>query len=81
MKAFVQTVRFKTIAAMTTCMALILAIGIFGVVAVSRLADNVKSSYTETTLPILDLEDVRAAQINVTFQRNWAVNSVIFCVN
>ncbi len=63
MKALVQTIRFKTIAATGTCTALILVIGFFGTIAVNRLADNVSSAYSETTLPILDLENVRAAQI------------------
>lgn len=65
MRALVQTIRFKTIAAMGTCTALILCIGVFGIASVYELNQNVKHSYTETTLPILDLENVRAAALDV----------------
>lgn len=64
MKAFAKTVRFKIMLAMGSCIALIVAIGAFGFSGVSTLNSNVSQSFDETTLPILDLSEVRASQLD-----------------
>jgi len=68
MSISLQSVRSKIIAAMVVSTALMLLIGIFSVVSVHRLNVNIKAAYTESTLPILDLEDVRAAQLDARLQ-------------
>lgn len=75
MMRLLQTVRFKILLAMGTCLIMISAVGLFGLSAIFRLNQNVSDSYTETTLPILDLEEVRAAQLDI--QANLARMQVV----
>jgi methyl-accepting chemotaxis protein len=68
MHTFVQSIKFKVVLAFSVCLALIITIGIFGLFGLSRLNSNMNESYTGNLVPILDLTDVRAAQLEIRLQ-------------
>ncbi|MCO4881222.1 methyl-accepting chemotaxis protein [Paraburkholderia caribensis] len=65
MANFVQTIRFKIIFAFSVCVILMTMIGLFGAYGLSRLNSNVIGGYSGSTVPIAELSEVRAAQLNV----------------
>ncbi|NYH25336.1 methyl-accepting chemotaxis protein [Paraburkholderia bryophila] len=65
MNGFFQTIRFKILLAMGVCFVLMAAISIFSLSAISKLKSNVADSYSGVTVPILDLGNVREAQLRV----------------
>ncbi|MGX7000312.1 methyl-accepting chemotaxis protein [Caballeronia sp. KNU42] len=65
MSNFLQTIRFKIVLAFGACVILMTAIGLFGLAGLSRLNSNIADGYSGNTVPIADLSEVRAAQLNV----------------
>jgi methyl-accepting chemotaxis protein len=65
MKALIQTVKFKIYAAMGASLLLMACISVFGVTAISRLKTTVNDSFSEVTMPIVDLTAVQAAQLDI----------------
>ncbi|MDN7178707.1 methyl-accepting chemotaxis protein [Caballeronia sp. SEWSISQ10-4 2] len=65
MSNLVQTIKFKIILAFGACVILMAAIGLFAAHGLSRLNANVTDGYSGNTLPIANLSEVRAAQLNV----------------
>jgi methyl-accepting chemotaxis protein len=61
----VQTIRIKIIFAFGACVVLMAAIGLFGILGLSRVNSNVANGYVGNTVPISDLSEVRIAQLNV----------------
>ncbi|RKE39967.1 methyl-accepting chemotaxis sensory transducer [Paraburkholderia sp. BL23I1N1] len=68
MGSYIQTIRFKIILAFSTCVILMVAIGLFGVFGLSRLNSNIADGYTGNTLPIADLSDLREATLDIRLQ-------------
>jgi len=68
MKALIQTVKFKIYAAMGACLLLMACISVFGVTAISRLKTTVNDSFSEVTMPIVDLTAVQSAQLDIRLQ-------------
>ena len=60
-----QTIRIKIIFAFGACVVLMAAIGLFGILGLSRINSNVINGYVGNTVPISDLSEVRVAQLNV----------------
>ena len=60
-----QTIRIKIILAFGACVLLMAAIGLFGILGLSRVNSNVANGYVGNTVPISDLSEVRVAQLNV----------------
>ncbi|WP_114813832.1 methyl-accepting chemotaxis protein [Paraburkholderia kururiensis] len=74
MHTLTQSIRFKIVLAFTVCIALIIAVGVFGQMGLSRLNSNVNNTYTGNVIPIIDLSDVRAAQLDIRLQVRRAVS-------
>ncbi len=68
MGSMVHSVRFKLLAAFGLCLALLLATGVFGVMGLIRLNSNMNEAYTGNTLPIVQLGELRAAQLDARLQ-------------
>ncbi|MFB9128515.1 HAMP domain-containing protein [Paraburkholderia dipogonis] len=68
MNSFTHTIKFRVILAMGACVFLMAAIGMFGAFGISKLNAAVKHSYFGNTLPIIDLNDMRAAQLDIRLQ-------------
>lgn len=68
MKRFTQSIKLKIFGAFGGAVALLVVVGIFGVVGLSRVNSNMRDSYTGNTGPIADLSDVRAAQLDIRLQ-------------
>lgn len=68
MHTFIQSIKFKIILAFSLCLALIIAIGIFGLFGLSRLNSNMNDSYAGNMVPVIELGDVRAAQLEIRLQ-------------
>jgi methyl-accepting chemotaxis protein len=64
----VQTVRFKIILTLAICIVLLMAVGSFGAVGLARINDLVTGLYENTTLPIIDLNETRAVQLDMRLQ-------------
>jgi methyl-accepting chemotaxis protein len=65
MNRFTHTIKFRIILAMGACVVLMAAIGTFGVFGIAKLNSSVKDSYFGNTIPIIDLNDIRAAQLDI----------------
>lgn len=65
MNSFVQSIKFRIIFAFGICVALMAAIGLFGAFGLSRLNSNMSNAYSGNRMPIAQLSDVRAAQLNI----------------
>jgi hypothetical protein len=65
MGKLVQTIRIKIIFAFGACVLVMAAIGLFGILGLSRVNSNVADGYVGNTVPIADLSEVRVAQLNV----------------
>ena len=68
MNGFIQTIRFKILLAMGACLILMAGISIFSATSISKLKSDVSDSYTENTVPILDLMQIKAAQLDIRLQ-------------
>jgi methyl-accepting chemotaxis protein len=62
---FVHTIRFKIILALGVCVILMVAIGFSGMDGLARLNRNMSDTYSGVVLPITELSDVRASQIDI----------------
>jgi methyl-accepting chemotaxis protein len=60
-----QSIRSKIIATTVASTTLLLIVGIFSISSVHRPNGNIKADYSESTLPILYLENIRAAQLDM----------------
>nr|WP_249176726.1 methyl-accepting chemotaxis protein [Burkholderia cenocepacia] len=58
---FGKSIKFRIFFALAACVALMVAIGVFGLFGLSRLNANVHDAYTGNTLPISELSEIRAA--------------------
>src|SRR5476651_31584 len=67
-KSFTRSIKLKIFGAFGVSVALVVVVGIFGVVGLSRVNSNMRDSYTGNTGPIADLSDVRAAQLDIRLQ-------------
>ncbi|KAE8753839.1 HAMP domain-containing protein, partial [Paraburkholderia madseniana] len=65
MNQFVHSVKLKIILAFGACIALMIAIGLFGAAGLYRLNSNMNKAYFDNTVAIGQLSDVRAAQLNI----------------
>jgi methyl-accepting chemotaxis protein len=65
MQSHTQSIKFKIILAFGVCVTLMVAIGLFGVFGLSKMNANMSDAYTGSTMPIAQLAQVRAAQLNV----------------
>ncbi|PNL06573.1 hypothetical protein CEQ24_010695 [Burkholderia glumae] len=63
-----QSIKFKILASMVFCFFLMLVISIFGISAIFEMRKNVRESYTEVTVPIQDLAEIRATQLDIRLQ-------------
>ncbi|ACA92903.1 methyl-accepting chemotaxis protein [Burkholderia orbicola] len=61
MSRFGKSIKFRIFFALAACVALMVAIGVFGLFGLSRLNSNVHDAYTGNTLPISELSEIRAA--------------------
>jgi methyl-accepting chemotaxis protein len=68
MQGMAQTVRFKITLTLTICIILMIAIGGFGGVGLSRINALVTQMYNGTAMPIIDLNEVRASQLEIRLQ-------------
>ncbi|MFL9869886.1 methyl-accepting chemotaxis protein [Paraburkholderia fungorum] len=68
MSSFMQTIKFKVILTSGVGVALMATIGVFGVAGIARLNSAVRESYVGNTLPIIDLNEIRAAQLDIRLQ-------------
>lgn len=68
METLARSIKFKVALAFAVCLVLIVAIGVFGLVGLSRLNSNMNASYSESVVPILALADVRAEQFDIRLQ-------------
>ncbi|HHT8904258.1 TPA: methyl-accepting chemotaxis protein, partial [Burkholderia cenocepacia] len=65
-----KSIKFRIFFALAACVALMVAIGVFGL---SRLNSNVHDAYTDNTLPISELSEIRAA----TFETQLRMRGVL----
>jgi hypothetical protein len=65
---FVQTIRFKIIFAFGVCVMLMAAIGVFGMLGLTRLNANMTDEYRSNTVPIADLSELREASLDIRLQ-------------
>ncbi|MGV2290029.1 methyl-accepting chemotaxis protein [Trinickia sp. YCB016] len=65
MSHFTQTIRFKIILALGVCGILLLATGLFGMAGLSRLNTNLSGTYSGIVLPLANLAEIQAAQLEI----------------
>ncbi|WP_118178572.1 methyl-accepting chemotaxis protein [Paraburkholderia phosphatilytica] len=65
MKSFTQTIRFRIILVLGICVVLTAAVGSFGIFGLAKLNGFLRDSYTGNVMPIIDLNEVRAAQLDI----------------
>ncbi|MDB0509525.1 membrane protein [Ralstonia solanacearum] len=68
MQAIMHSVRFKILCAFGVCIALLATSGVFAVRGLMRLNSNITDAYAGNTIPITQLADVRAAQLDLRLQ-------------
>ncbi|WP_269503536.1 methyl-accepting chemotaxis protein [Burkholderia sp. IMCC1007] len=73
MNRFGKSIKFRIFFALAGCVALMVAIGVFGIFGLSRLNSNVHEAYAGNTLPISELSEVRAA----TFETQLRVRGAL----
>jgi methyl-accepting chemotaxis protein len=66
--SFIQSVRFKIIAAMVACVAIIALVGVFGAMTISHLNQQVSDEYSSTLKPIEDLGTIHSALLDARLQ-------------
>ncbi|OJA40387.1 methyl-accepting chemotaxis protein [Burkholderia ubonensis] len=65
MKHFAHSIKFKVVLAFAACVALMAAIGVFGINGLARLNSNVANAYAGNTVPISELSEIRAAEFGI----------------
>ncbi|TAL93815.1 MAG: HAMP domain-containing protein [Paraburkholderia sp.] len=65
MKDSLRTIKFKILLSFSVCIALMLAIGLVGLAGLAKIERNVRTSYSTSTLPLVQLSEVRASQLRV----------------
>ena len=65
MSKFVHTIRFKIIVSLGVCVALNVVIGLSGANGLARLNSNMSDTYSSAVLPISQLSDVRASELDI----------------
>jgi HAMP domain-containing protein len=62
---FVHTIRFKIIVSLGACVAVNIAVGLSGANGLARLNSNMSDTFSTAVLPIAQLSDVRAAELDI----------------
>ena len=65
MSKFVHTIRFKIIVSLGVCVALNIVVGLSGANGLARLNSNMSDTYSSAVLPISQLSDVRASELDI----------------
>lgn len=65
MSDFFKTIKFKIYASFFSCIALMIAIGLSGLIGAWRISNNSEESYMSVTVPIMQLSQVRTLQLKV----------------
>lgn len=65
MNNFVYTIRFKVIVVLGACVALTAVMGVMAIVGLARLNANMNEAYAGSVVPLAQLSEVRAAQLNI----------------
>ncbi|CAB3797283.1 methyl-accepting chemotaxis protein [Paraburkholderia caffeinilytica] len=65
MNTFLHTIRFKVIAVLGACIILTTVMGVMAIVGLARLNSNMGEAYSGTVVPLAQLSEVRAAQLNI----------------
>ena len=65
MSKFVHTIRFKIIVSLGVCVALNVVVGLSGANGLARLNSNMSDTYSSAVLPISQLSDVRASELDI----------------
>ena len=68
MHRFSRSIKFKIIPAFGICVLLMAVIGAFGIFGLSKMNANMRDAYTGNTLPIAQLAEVRAAQLEIRWE-------------
>lgn len=68
MNRFTYTIRFRIMLATGACVVLMTAIGIFGAIGLSKLNSLLQDGYSGNTVPIIRLNEIRAAQLDARLQ-------------
>ncbi|HEB3533573.1 methyl-accepting chemotaxis protein [Burkholderia cenocepacia] len=74
MSRFGKSIKFRIFFALAACVALMVAIGVFGLFGLSRLNSNVHDAYTGNTLPISELSEIRAATFETQLRLRGALS-------
>ncbi|OXI66713.1 hypothetical protein CFB81_18405 [Burkholderia sp. AU28863] len=65
MSRFAKSIKFRIFLTLASCVALMVAIGVFGVFGLSRLNSNLHRAYQGNTLPICELTEIRAISLGM----------------
>ena len=65
MNKFVHTIRFKIIVSLGACVAVNVAVGLSGANGLAKLNSNMSDTYSSAVLPISQLSDVRASELDI----------------
>ncbi|SFU23720.1 methyl-accepting chemotaxis protein [Paraburkholderia aspalathi] len=65
MNKFIYTIRFKIIVVLGACITLMAAMGVMAIVGLARLNSNMSETYGGTVVPLAQISEVRAAQLNI----------------
>ncbi|MFM0009352.1 methyl-accepting chemotaxis protein [Paraburkholderia sediminicola] len=65
MNKFVYTIRFKIIVVLGACITLMAVMGVMAIVGLARLNSNMSEAYAGSVVPLAQLSEVRAAQLNI----------------
>ncbi|MET1530847.1 methyl-accepting chemotaxis protein [Burkholderia sola] len=68
MSRFSKSIKFRIFLTLASCVALMVAIGVFGVFGLSRLNSNLHRAYQGNTLPICELTEIRAISLGMQLQ-------------
>ncbi|MDN7578346.1 methyl-accepting chemotaxis protein [Burkholderia orbicola] len=74
MSRFGKSIKFRIFFALAACVALMVAIGVFGLFGLSRLNSNVHDAYRGNTLPISELSEIRAATFETQLRLRGAAS-------
>ena len=65
MNKFIYTIRFKIIVVLGACITLMAVMGVMAIVGLARLNSNMSETYGGTVVPLAQISEVRAAQLNI----------------
>ncbi|MGU3779886.1 methyl-accepting chemotaxis protein [Burkholderia metallica] len=68
MSRFARSIKFRIFFTLAACVALMMAIGVFGIFGLSRLNSNLHRAYSGNTLPICELTEIRAIAFDLLLQ-------------